>query len=1083
VTEEWYGLHERLSTPALMEALEEAGIQPKATEWSKKLSLDDLAPELAAHLGRVFAELTGALRDKDSGAWQDALERLGAALNASNHPFRDLPRQLPSFPPKRLQGVRRPKALQVGEASPVRPDLPLAVSALLTGSSRTPSLASQLEKEMASADRVDWLVSFIKWSGIRPLRDALRRFVEVDVRPGAGPRLRIATTSYLGATDLKAVKFLAELPNTEVRVSYDTHRTRLHAKAFLFHRGTGFGSAYVGSANVSRAALDEGLEWTAKISQHELPYLWRQIQAAFESHWEDPREFEPVKAGSLERLAAALSAERSGGVGNEGSGGVLPFFDLRPYPFQQEILESIDAERRAGIQRHLVIAATGTGKTMVAAFDYHRFFEAQASAARESGAPTPPHPSLLFLAHREEILRQSLQTFRQVLRNHEFGDLLVGGSVPRSNRHLFASVQSWHSRELDQLPPDHFDYVVLDEAHHAAANSYQAILGHLKPRVLLGLTATPERADGRDIRTDFRPDGGDLPPFTHELRLADAIDRTLLAPFHYFGIQDAAGVDLSNLTWRPGGYDQRELENVLGANDARARWVRDQFQEWVADPLSARALGFCVSQAHAHFMARRFTEWGIPSAALTAESPRDERRQVQGDLVARRIRVLFTVDLYNEGVDIPEVDTVLLLRPTESLTVYLQQIGRGLRLHAEKPHLTVLDFIAPQHRQFRFAERFRALSRNIEERIDRQIEAGFPWLPSGCLIKLDRVATERVLANIRETVGMHRPRVVRELVQLRQRVPGRPTLRQMMNHLHLDLDRMDDLLRHGLPCRLLEQAGGETCLQVEPHETALARGLRAVAACDDRQLLEILRHSLRIPVPDQSSTDGLLKNLSSEDRLRLELAHSLLWGKARPGDGRIAAAHQFVVAVEGLRQDLLEVVEERLLQIRPASGRFFGSASSVLELHAHYTREQVLLALGKGTFDAPMSHREGVLHVEERKVDAFFVTVRKGADRFSPTTMYEDYALSDELFHWQSQSTTAESSPTGRRYIRHRELGYTPLLFVREASELDNRLTAPFVYLGPLQYIRHEGSRPMSITWRMVHPMPARVVRWSRGAA
>lgn len=1080
MTDAWYGLHERLRTPALVEALERAGVDDVA-QWSAKLSRDDLAPELAAHLGRVFAELTGALKERDFGPWQTALERLAEALSATDHPFRTLPRELPSFPPQRLHEVRRRESVQVGEQRVVRPDLPLAVSALLTGSSRTPSLASQLEKEMASADRVDWLVSFIKWSGIRPLRDALRKFVEVPTDPEKGPRLRIATTSYLGATDLKAVEFLAELPNTAVRVSYDTHRTRLHAKAFLFHRGTGFGSAYVGSANVSRAALDEGLEWTAKIAQHELPYLWRQIQAAFESHWEDPREFEPVHAGSLERLAAALSAERSGGGGADGAGSVLPFFDLRPYPFQQEILEAISAERQTGIHRHLVIAATGTGKTMVAAFDYRRFVEAQVAAAKEVGTAIPPRPSLLFLAHREEILRQSLETFRQVLRDHEFGDLLVGGATPRSNRHLFATVQSWHSRDLDQLPADHFGYVVLDEAHHAAANSYQAILAHVQPRVLLGLTATPERADGRDIRVDFRPEGADLPPFTHELRLADAIDRTLLAPFHYFGIQDAAGVDLSSLTWRSGGYDQAELENVLGANDARARWVRDQFQEWVSDPGSARALGFCVSQAHARFMARRFNEWGIPAAALTAESPRDERRQVQADLVARRIRVLFTVDLYNEGVDIPEVDTVLLLRPTESLTVYLQQIGRGLRLHTEKPHLTVLDFIAPQHRQFRFADRFRELTRNVDERIDRQIEAGFPWLPSGCLIKLDRVATERVLANIRETVRMRRPRVVAELRMLRQRSPGRPTLRQMLDHLHLD--RLDDLLRHGLPCRLLERAGGEGCRDVEPYEKSLERGIRALAAVDDRRMLEVLGRSLHLETAGSRGDGPGPGQLTGDDRLRLELAHSLLWGKERPGDGGIDEVHRFVRGLEGLRRDLMETVEERLGQIRPASGIFFKPVLSVLELHAHYTREQVLLGLGKGSFQAPPVHQEGVLHVEDRKVDAFFVTVLKSDDRFSPTTMYEDYALSDVLFHWQSQSTTSEDSPTGQRYIRHRERGYTPLLFVREASKLENDLTAPFVFLGPLQYMSHQGSRPMSIKWRVLHPMPARVVRWSRGVA
>lgn len=1072
--EEWFGLHERLRTTALLDALREAGVDAGA-DWGRALSSDELAPALAAHLGRVLAELAGSLREQDRRGWEAALDGLAAALAAAGHPFTSLPRQLPAPPFQPLLEVRRPGAGVVGAASLPRPDLPLAVSALLTGSSRTPSLSSQLEKELASADRAEWLVSFIRWSGLRPLRDALRRFAEVPASDGT-PRLRVATTSYMGATDLKAVEFLVGLPNTEVRVSYDTHRTRLHAKAFLFHRRTGFGSAYVGSANISRAALDEGLEWTAKIAQHELPYLWRQIQAAFESHWEDEDEFEPVLPGELERLRAALAVERRAGGGGDAGAAVVEggqtWFDLRPYGFQQEILEAIAAERRAGIHRHLVIAATGTGKTMVAAFDYRRF-------AREEGGPGH-RPTLLFLAHREEILKQSLESFRQVLRDREFGDLLVGGATPRGDRHLFASVQSWHARGLDRLATDHFDYVVLDEAHHAAADSYQAILEHLRPRVLLGLTATPERADGQDIRKDFRPADAGAPAFTHELRLPDAVDRRLLAPFHYFGVADAPGVDLTNLSWQRGGYVQAELEGVLGASDARARWVRDQFLELVAEPGRARGLGFCVSQSHARFMARRFTEWGLPSAALTADSPADERRRVQGDLVARRLRFLFTVDLYNEGVDIPEVDTVLLLRPTESLTVYLQQLGRGLRLHEDKPHLTVLDFIAPQHRSFRFADRFRALTRNPGERIDRRVEAGFPWLPSGCLIQLDRKSTAVVLENIRQTVGMNRTRVVAQLAVLRQQVGGPPGLRQMLDWLHLD--EPDLLLKHGLPCRLLESAGGEAWPAVEPYEKALRRGIRALAAADDRRMLEVLREALAPGGAwgDVGGDGPLPPGLAGDRRLRLELAHSLLWGQDRPGDGALAAVHHFFRGVEGLRQDLVEVVEERLRRVRPASGETFPKHTGVLELHAHYTREQVLLALGQGTFQAPRHHMEGVLHVPDRKVDAFFVTIRKSEARFSPTTMYEDYALSDRLFHWQSQSTTTPESPTGRRYVEHRERGYTPVLFVREASKLGNGLTAPFIFLGPLQYLRHQGRRPMSITWRLEHRMPARVVRWTR---
>jgi HKD family nuclease len=440
------GLHERLATAALRAELGEAGVEELA-RWSSKLTGDEVGPAVAAHLAQIFGELGRSLRDRDREAWTGAVEELEQALGAAGEPLASLPRNLPEFPFRHLLEIRRPAAHAVGVETMARPDLPLGVSALLTGSPRTPSLVSQLERELASSDRVDWLVSFIKWSGIRPLRDALQRFAEVP-RPDGSPRLRVATTSYLGATDLKAVDYLLGLPNTEVRVSYDTRRTRLHAKAYLFHRDTGFGSAYVGSANVSRVALDEGLEWTAKISEYELPYLWRQIEAGFESHWEDEEEFEPLARENLEEFRAALQVEQRGGPGGtagEGAEATLPFFDLRPYPFQKEILEAIAAERRAGLDRHLVIAATGTGKTMISAFDYRRFAQA--------GGGTGDRPSLLFLAHREEILRQSLASFRQVLRDHDFGDLLVGGAEPRQSRHLFASVQSWRSQRARPSRP------------------------------------------------------------------------------------------------------------------------------------------------------------------------------------------------------------------------------------------------------------------------------------------------------------------------------------------------------------------------------------------------------------------------------------------------------------------------------------------------------------------------------------------------------------------------------------------------------------------------------------------------------
>ncbi|MFP4640492.1 MAG: DUF3427 domain-containing protein [Guyparkeria sp.] len=1039
----WIGLHARLETPRLREELERLGLTDLA-RWHAGLTGDEAAPAVGSHLARQLAELILALRESDQPTWHRRLEELRAALDAAGHPLAPLVDDIPTPPFRQLLEVLPESAATVGQSRSERPDSPLDISALLTGSARTPSLVSQIRKELLSADRADWLVSFIKWSGIRPLREVLTRFTQTPA-PDGGPRLRVATTSYMGATDIKAIEFLAGLPHTEVRASFDTHRTRLHAKAYTFHRQTGFGSAYVGSANVSRVALDEGLEWTAKVSQHELPHLWREITAAFDTHWEDPAEFEPVRADDLTRLRDALAAEQKTSSGNPAP--AATFFELKPYGFQQEILDDITRERQAGLSRHLVIAATGTGKTMIAAFDYQRLVRQRGDGSR---------PSLLFVAHRKEILQQARDTFRHVLRDADYGDLLVGDSTPTQNRHLFCSVASWHSRHLCDLDPAHFDYVVLDEAHHASADSYQALLAHLQPKTLLGLTATPERTDGRDIRDDFGK------RFTHEIRLPDAIERRLLAPFHYFGIGDHPDIDLSNLDWRSGRYATADLDSVFSGNDARARWVAEKLTETVTDVEQIRGLGFCVSRQHARFMARCFTAWGLPSVALTGDSPRDERQRVQRDLIDRRIRLIFTVDLYNEGVDIPEVDTVLLLRPTESLTIYLQQLGRGLRLHDDKPHLTVLDFVAPQHRQFRYADRFRALSSNRRQRVDQQVEHGFPWLPSGCLVDLDRVAREHVLDNIRQQLGMRRPQLVHQLQQM-VREGVTPTYKAILDRLHLD--EPDELLRHGPPCLLRAEARGQSLETIERYRKPLTRGLRQLARCDDVQLLETLTTHL--------------EGNGSADTGVLTLAYALLWPNNRPGDGSRNAIERFIQENVALHHDLLDIVRHRRDSLLPASGIRL-EATGPLELHAGYTREQVLLAFGKGTLDAPHTSREGVVHIAERRVDAFFVTIDKAEGDFSPTTMYEDYAITDRLFHWQSQSRTTPESPTGQRYIHHVERGYQPMLFMRTRRSLANGLTAPFHFCGPLRYRRHEGSQPMSIVWELEYPLPAHLLREAR---
>jgi len=927
----------------------------------------------------------------------------------------------------------------------VRPDTPLSLGALLTGTRQDPSLVSQLHKEIVTADRVDILCSFIKWSGIRILEAALR-----ILTAQAHKRLRVIATSYMGATDLKAIRMLASLPNTEVKISYDAHRTRLHAKAYLIYRNTGFSSAYVGSANISHAALTDGLEWNVKISQYEQAFQWEKISATFETYWND-KEFETyAESRDEQRLSIALAKERQSVPSEEF---VLPNFDLRPYAFQQEILDRIAAERQLQDRgKHLVVAATGTGKTMIAAFDY----KAWGAWKRESGLNREPR--FLFVAHREEILKQSLYTFRAVLRNQNFGDLMVGGRRPEQIDQLFISIQTYNSQNLsDILAKEHYEYVVIDEFHHAAAPSYQDLLSHIAPESLLGLTATPERADGLNIKQHFDDH------ITAEIRLPDAINRKLLCPFQYFGITDS--VDYSGLRWQRGGYAQADLENVLTGNDVRASLVIEKTVATVLNIQKVRALGFCVSQAHAEYMARKFNEADIAADYLTAKSDHKHRQTIQRRLVDREINIIFVVDLYNEGVDIPNVDTVLFLRPTESLTVFLQQLGRGLRLADNKDCLTVLDFVGQSHQRYRFDIRLGSLLSKKSYRVADELEQNFPHLPAGCFIHFEKQARQYVLENIKQALLKSKPRIIQNIASFTAETGLILTLRNFLDYYYLSLD---DIYRRASWSRLCVEAGVREGF-TEPDEARLAKGLRRLQHINDIAHIDRLQCLL-----DTSGDD--LASLSELDQRRLLMLHFTLWGqKQAPGSlAQSLAQLQRNPVLQAEVKALLALKRDSVASVTPAQTSL---PVCPLKVHAQYTRDEILAGLGYWTLKSQPSMREGVLHLPGLPADAFFITLNKAEKHYSPTTMYEDYAISDTLFHWQSQSRTTEESDTGQRYIQHKRRNHLILLFVREERNNRANLAEPYHFLGSSDYVSHTGSRPMSITWQLHYPIPAHLLK------
>ena len=544
------------------------------------------------------------------------------------------------------------------------------------------------------------------------------------------------TTTYTNSTEARALDELAAI-GVDVRVSYDTTTTRLHAKAWLFHRHRGATTAYIGSSNLTHSAQVTGLEWNVRVSGSAQPR--RRV-----ARW---------RRSSSRTGRATTSCRTTGRSSSSGPSWrtvARPSFELPPTelhlrPFQERLLEQIEVARRHGRHRNLLVAATGTGKTVMAAVDYARL------------RPTLPRARLLFVAHRQEILEQSRATFRHALRDASFGELWVGQHRPQRFEHVFASIQSLNAVGLGALDPTHFDVVIVDEFHHAAAPSYRALLEHVEPIELLGLTATPERADGLDVLRYF--DGR----IAAELRVWDAIDQQYLVPFTYYGIHDGLDLTPGAVAARAGLRRRRPHERVHGqrhlgrpARHPAARTCRRR-----DDDAGARVLRVASSTpgswpGSSSSVASRPVRCGATPARTIGD--RHSR-----DLADGSVAVLFTVDLFNEGIDVPNVDTLLLLRPTESATLFLQQLGRGLRRAVGKSECTVLDFVGLHRREFRFDLRYRALLGGSRHDLQQQLERNFPFLPAGCHFELDPVARDVVLASIRNAIPTRWPERVAEL--------------------------------------------------------------------------------------------------------------------------------------------------------------------------------------------------------------------------------------------------------------------------------------------------------------------------------
>lgn len=1011
------GLYESLVTEGLKAQLD--ALADRLPVEQRGLRAAEASDRIAWHLSR---QIDGALSDVADDdrvevglrVARSLLDRLGELVHVDGA-------SLPVDPATILHAILRTRP--DGSPEPIgEPLIPLLDTTLLTSAPGEPNLVNQLRSEIESADEIDLVMAFIRRSGINPLTEALRRHCD------AGKPLRVLTTTYTGSTEGRALDQLASL-GADVRISYDISTTRLHAKAWVFHRRSGFSTAYVGSSNLTHTAQVTGLEWNVRIAAARNPDIVAKFGAVFDSYWEsgnfvdyDPAEFE----GELRRS----------GRPDSGPHVILSPVELRLEPFQERLLELIEVARERGHHRNLLVSATGTGKTVMAALDY----AALRSRLNRS--------RLLFIAHREEILDASMATFRYALRDPSFGEKWVGGARPTQFEHVFASIQSLNAAGLDDLAPDHFDVVTVDEFHHAAAASYERVLDHLDPVELLGLTATPERSDGLPILHWFED------RVAAELRLWDAIDQQHLSPFLYYGVHD--GLDLTEIPWRRGrGYDVSALTDVYTSTDAWARFVVDQVSRH-GDPNSMRCLGFCVSIEHARFMAQHFNRHGISAVAIWGDSPRPEREGALKDLAAGRVQVVFSVDLFNEGIDVPVLDTILMLRPTESPTLFLQQLGRGLRKAPDKSYCTVLDFVGTHRAEFRFDRRYRALLGGSRRDLERAVQLDFPFLPAGCHMQLDRKASEIVLRSLRDAIPSQWPAKVDELRSLRR---DNPEI-ELSGYLHETGLDLEDVYTGSKSWSDLREAAGAAVATAGSHEIPLRRAVGRLLHIDDQERISTYQRLLDHPTPPG------VDDLPAREQRLLHMLAAALGDQALTRESSMQDAVDLIWSHPQVRMELLEllaVLEGRVDHIhRPLSTH----ADVPLQVHARYSRIEILAAFGLGGGGKIAAWQSGVYEAKDANAELLAFTLDKSSGGFSPTTRYKDYAISRTLIHWESQSSTRADSPTGLRYRNQERDGRSILLFTRLRT--DDRA---FWFLGPATYRGHTGEKPMAITWELAHPL------------
>lgn len=924
-------------------------------------------------------------------------------------------------------------------------------SKLIVNSEQT-NLLKVLVSALETCEKFYFSVAFVNFSGLQLLLDALN---EAKYRGVEG---RIITSTYLNFTEPKALEKLKRFENIFTKVFVADRQIGFHTKAYIFEYEDYF-KVIIGSSNITQSALKSNVEWNVEIISKNDETFIQQVISEFNTLWDrsiiaddfflqDYKKFlANLKRVSLSRTAVYEKSEY-----------------IIPNSMQKRAMANLERLRDIGERKALVIAATGTGKTYMSAFDV------------KSVRPK----RLLFIVHREEILTKTKEAYEKLLPNMEitFG-MLTGTRKDFDADYIFASIQTI-SRHYNIFDQNTFDYIIYDEAHHVAADSYQRVIDYFDPEFMLGMTATPERGDSRSIFEDFDFN------VALEVRLHDALEDDIVVPFHYFGITDIDEIDLSDVSID----DVDMITKRLKVNE-RVDFIIKKMKFYSHDGKTRKCLGFCASLEHARYMSEEFNKRGIPSVYLSGKD--DPSTPIRQDAINRledsddELQVIFTVDIFNEGVDIPSVNTVLMLRPTNSPIVFIQQLGRGLRKYQDKTFLTVLDFIGNHAKAFLIAVALHGSRYYDKESLKVAISTGFAHLPGATHIQMDKISQERILAQIDREKFTSMKYLKEEYYEFKKMNSGLvPDL--LMDYYKYDGapdpvkfitkeqsylgfvakvekdQQLKQLLTDDTFNKTLKWLSSMIPLK-RIYEFALLNYLKDHYSATFKQVkVEIEKWVKNV---DDDSVHHTMEFLNQDyfDKMQKKRITKLI----NITNELVIRTPEFelLLANPTYKRYISDVIEYGLFRYE----REFGNNYYGIPHFKLYEQYRMMDAALLSNFRKTHSSYRGSGLLTNGNDYFLYIDLHKEAD-IKESLNYNDKIIDRNHFQWETPNNTSQDSERGKNIIYNKDRRINLHLFVRKYKNIERNVIEPYIYIGKGDTIDFKNERPIEVQLELEHPIP-----------